>query len=318
MGYETLKLRTGNEGNIANVMRKNGRFLMDMEFENDVSFDSDFCLCEGVIPKKPVAIRLFEDQVTSSGGYTKKYAVRIKDSLHIGDLLYDCSENIYWLCKSAFKKGGIYCSGKLQRCVEMPLKWQDDEGNVFEYPVFDYSQFSSDETDYNVVDVGVGRRNLTTIADDNTVRLKHDKRFFWDRNTENPTVYKVTQNNSTSNFYDKGLVVITAIEDQYNPDTDNLSEWICDYKKPEKSSLALQFNGDGRIRIGRSRVVWLDTEDTVEWEISADRSIAAEKNENSVKISVPLDERLIGGVIRVSAVVNGEKSETEFEIIGGV
>lgn len=318
MGYDTLKLRLHSGGSLRQAQIDDARFMLDCEFENDVSAENDFCLCEGVAPKKPLLIRLFNDKVTSSGGYTKNFAVKICDSLHIGDLLYDCDESVYWLCKSAVKKGSIYCTGTLQRCVEMPIKWQDDEGNIFEYPVFDYSQFNSDETDYNVVNVGKGRRKLTTISDDNTVRLKHDKRFFWDRNTENPTVMKVTQNNSTSMFYDRGLVILTVIEDQYNPDVDNLSEWICDYKAPKTGSPNLQWNGDNHIRIGRSRRIWVDTDCVVEWNVDADSSVLIEKNGGSVKITVPIDEKLIGGIIHVTAIVNGEKSGCEFEIIGGV
>lgn len=318
MGYETLKLRTGNGGNIANVMRKNGRFLMDMEIENDVSCAPDIFICDGIVPKKPITIRIYENKYGATDGFTVKFSVKIGDSLKIGDLLYDCDENVYWICKNSHKNGGIYCSGTLQRCVDMPLKWQDDDGNIFEYPVFDYSQFSSDETDYNIVNVGEGRRRLTTIADDNTVKLKHDKRFFWDRNTEKPSVFKVTQNNSTSLFYDKGLVQITIIEDQYNPEKDNIEEWICDYITPKSNAPLLEWNGDDSIRIGRSRRVWVDTEETVEWDIRADNSISVEYDGNSVKITVPLDERLIGGFIHITATVNGEKSECEFEIIGGV
>lgn len=318
MSYDTLKMRLHGNGNIRQAKIDDARFMFENEFENDVSLAPDICLCEGVTPKKPLVIRMFYDRYTPSGGYTKKYAVKIKDSLKVGDLLYDCEENIYWLCKSAFKKGGIYCTGSLQRCVDMPLKWQDDEGNVFEYPVFDYSQFTNDETDYKVINVGVGRFKLTTIADDNTVRLKHDKRFFWDRNLENPTVIKVTQSNSTSMFYDKGLIILTAIEDQYNPDVDNLSEWLCNYKKPKANAPVIQYNGDEHIRIGRSRRVWIDTEDNVDWDISSGSGVTVQKDGSSVKISVALDENLIGGKIRVTAVVNGEKSECEFEIIGGV
>lgn len=318
MGYDTMNLRMRAGGSLRQAMIDDGRFMFDMEIENDVSAENDICLCEGITPKKPLVIRLFKNNSTTGGGYTKNYSVRMKDALHIGDLLYDCDDNIYWLCKSAYKKGGIYCTGTLQRCIDMPLKWQDDDGNIFEYPVFDYSQFNSDETDYNVINVGEGRRKLTTIADDNTVKLKHDKRFFWDRNTEKPSVFKVTQNNSTSWFYDKGLVQITIIEDQYNPEKDNIDEWICDYITPKSNAPLLEWNGDNGIRIGRSRRVWVDTEETVKWDVKADSSISVEYDGNSVKISVPLDERLIGGFIYITATVNGEKSECEFEIIGGV
>lgn len=100
--------------------------------------------------------------------------------------------------------------------------------------------------------------------------------------------------------------------------TDNITEWICDYKEPKSSAPVLQFSGEKTIRIGRSKRVWVDTDNVVEWDIEADNGITVEKNGSSVKIIAAVDESLVGSIVRVTAVVNGEKSESEFEIIGGV
>lgn len=318
MGYDALRLRTSGIGGLAEAKIADARFMFEQELENDASAVNDICLCDGIKPSKPLVIRTFYDKYSATGGHTRKYAVKLRDSLKIGDLLYDCDENTYWLCKTSVKKSGIYCTGVMQRCVEMPLRWQDDEGNVFEYPVFDYSGFNSDETDYKVVNVGEGRRRLVTIADDNTVRLKHDKRFFWDRNTETPSVFKITQINSTSLFYDKGLVEITIIEDQYNPQTDDIGEWLCNYKKTADKAVFLQYNGDNKIRVGRSRRVWVEPENPVAWTVDAPKGISYEEENGSIKISVPLDETLIGECIGVSAVVNGVMRSVSFDIVGGV
>lgn len=320
VGYKTLKLRTQGEGNLAEVMRKNGRMLMDMEFENDVSYAPDFFICEGVCPKKPIGIRLYTNKFLTSGGFNIDFSVKIGDSLKVGDLLYDCDENVYWLCKAAYKNAGIYCNGTLLRCIEMPLKWQDSKGKIFEYPVFDFTQFNSDETDYKIVNVGEGKHRLVTIADENTIRLGHDKRFFWSRDRENPSVFKITQNDSTTMFYDKGLIKLTLSEDQYNSSKDDINEWICDYKQVANTELHLQYNGDNYIRVGRSRRVWIDNVNNseIKWDIQADSRIAVEYGENSVKVFCPMDETLIGEKIVIRATVGDLHSECGFEIIGGV
>lgn len=318
MNLDNLKLRASSDGSLRKAIRNESRFMFEQEFENDVSISEDIFLCDGITPKKPILIRLFDDKYTSTGGFIKSYAVKISDALQVGELLYDCEANVYWICKSCYKKGGIYCSGLLLRCIEMPLKWQDDEGNVFEYPVFDYTGFNADITDYKIVNVGEGKHKLTTIADKNTFKLKHDKRFFWDRDVENPTVFKITQNDCTTHFYDKGLIVLTIMEDQYNKDTDSIEQWVCDYKEPSENCFQLQYNGDNSIRIGRSRRVWVDTEESVVWDCSAENGVVFEQNGYSIKIICPLDENLIGTKIHIKAIVNGVDSECEFEIIGGV
>ncbi len=318
VGYDTLRLRTGGEGNIANVMRKNGRFLMDMEIENDVSAAPDIFICEGTTPEKPLTIRMYENKYSAANGFTVKFSVKIGDSLKIGDLLYDCNENVYWVCKDSHKNAGIYCSGTLLRCIEMPLKWQDDKGNIFEYPVFDYSQFASDVTDFRILNVGDGKHRLVIIADENTIRLGHDKRFFWGRNREKPSVFRLTQNDSTTMFYDKGLIKLTLSEDQYNPETDDIVQWLCDYKKSVNNGLALNFGGNNFLRIGGIKRVWAETKGTVNLDITADSRISFENAGNSVKIACPLDENLIGQKVVICASAGDQRGECEFEIIGGV
>ncbi|MCM1277328.1 MAG: hypothetical protein NC299_18545, partial [Lachnospiraceae bacterium] len=71
-------------------------------------------------------------------------------------------------------------------------------------------------------------------------------------------------------------------------------------------------------RIGRSRRVWVDTEEMVACDINANSAITVEYDGNSVKISCPVDELLIGEKITVRAAVESANSECEFEITGGV
>ena len=295
-------------------MEKNQiRKRLDRNFENTL----DIVEFENFLSGEIIRLEIKKETKNNSFGYQREFTSLITSPVEHGDAFYDESTKTYWLCSEAMCKSGLYYEGKLTRCNNI-LRWQDETGEIFNYPVYDYTGFNKDETDFRIVNVGEGKHKLVTIADKNTIKLKHDKRFFWDRDTENPTVFKITQNDSTSGFYDKGLITLTIMEDQYNKDTDCIEQWLCDYKKVEKKTLHIQFNGDGKIRIGRSRRVWIDTEEKIDWIIPDINGVSFEETGNSLKIVLSMNDGLIGEKIHISAVVGGNTTECEFEIIGGV
>lgn len=264
-----------------------------------------------------IRLEIKKENKTSSLGYQREFTSLISAPVEHGDTFFDDKTNCFWICSEVMCKSGLYYEGKLIRCNNM-LKWQDKYGNIFEYPVVDYAGLASDETDKRIINVGEGKHKLITIADKNTFRLKHDKRFFWDRDIKNPTVFKITQTDSTSGFYDKGLVTLTITEDQYNKDTDSIEQWLCDYKKAAEEMPPIQFNGEKYIRIGRSRRIWIDTKEKVQWIFPEINGVSFEEAGASLKIILSMSDNLIGNKIPVSAIVGSNKSECEFEIIGGV
>ncbi len=319
MGYDIMKLRMSPDNGIRSALVNDSRFLLKQEFENCASYADSFALCDGIAPSRYIKIRFKKEKYSSSNGFTRNFITQMSDKIVVGDLLYDCENNNYWICKSSSDNGGLYRFGVLIRCGAMPLRWQDNSGNILEYPIFDYSQFTSDETDFRIINVGDGKHRLVTVADKNTIELTHDKRVFWSRSRENPTVYTISQNDSTTMFYDKGLVKITLSEDQYNSDKDNLELRICDYKKPFKENHDIKFDGDNRIRIGRSRRLWVASESCVKWLVEPSESVLTEIDGNNILLKIKSDVKLVGTKIIVAAEFeNGEKSECEFEIIGGV
>ena len=170
----------------------------------------------------------------------------------VGDLLYDKKRNLYWICIESFDRDEILCAGKLVRCNYI-MKWQDDDKNIFEYPVFEINstQYNSGEFGDKTMTLGSSQHLITAIADKNTIALNHGHRFFWDRNTVDPTVFKLTQNDTTAMNYDKGLIKITVTEDQYNPKTDSIENWLCDYFKV--STVTITYSGNPTIRVGGTK-----------------------------------------------------------------
>lgn len=286
---------------------------LDRDFEKtlDISEFSKFQSDE------KIRLEIKKETRSDLSGYRKEFTSLITAPIKHGDTFLDELTKIYWICVESMCKSGLYYEGKLVRCNTY-LKWQNDNGEVLEYPVFDYVGDSSDITDKTVVNVGEGKHKLLITADKNTIKLKHDMRFFLDRDIENPTVYRITRNDNTSGFFDTGVVTLTIEEDQYNKDTDNIEQWLCDYKKTSTDILPIQFNGDAYIRIGRSRTLWIDTDKSVVWKYPDISGISYDEKGTSLKVICSLDEELIGKKICIEAIVDSAKSECEFEIVGGV
>ena len=103
-----------------------------------------------------------------------------------------------------------------------------------------------------------------------TILLDDDFRFLMDRNRQNPTAYKITQVDSTSNAVgedDKsGLIRLSLIETQFNAETDSKELMIADYysksigdamsEQGESGYLVLtDQDGDQRLAVGEEKEI---------------------------------------------------------------
>ena len=214
-------------------------------------------------------------------------------------------------------KSGLYYDGKLTRCNNI-LKWQDENKHIFEYPVFDINstQYNSGEFGYKTMTLGSSQHLLTIVADENTIALNHGHRFFWDRNTVDPTVFKLTQNDTTAVNYDRGIVKLTVTEDQYNPKTDSIENWLCDYFKV--STVTITYSGNPTIRVGGTKTLNVDTTETVTWSVESDVGATITPNGNSVKVKCPNDMSFVDKTITVKAAVGSDVGECILTITGGL
>lgn len=259
-------------------------------------------------------------------GYQKDFTSLITAPVKHGDTFYDEDNKVYWICTEVMCKSNLYYDGKLTRCNNF-LKWQDDSGKVFEYPVFDINstQYNSGVQGDKVMTLGSTQHMLTIVADENTIALEHDKRFFSDRNTKSPTVFKLTQNDTTALNYDRGLLHLTITEDEYNPDTDSIENWLCDYIKPKiNQPIEITYTGNPIIRVGGSaKTFTANTAETVTWELvtvtEQNKYITMTATDNKCKIKCSNNELLIGSSIKLKCTdVNGNIGELLIDIVGGV
>lgn len=261
-------------------------------------------------------------------GYQKDFTSLITAPVEHGDTFYNEQDKTYWICTEVICKSGLYYDGKLTRCNNF-LKWQDDSGKIFEYPVFDVNstQYNSGVHGDKILTLGSTQHMLTIVADENTIALEHDKRFFNDRNTKSPTVFKLTQNDTTALNYDRGLLHLTITEDEYNPQTDSIEDWLCDVKTvvPQKE-ITITYTGNPYVRVGGSyKTFTANTINPVTWSISATPDVQScitltlVAGENKCKVKCSQNEDIVDkSFVLVCDDGLGNTGELTVNIVGGV
>ena len=300
---------------------------MANQLETDPSYNEYFVIWEHDVDAEDFVeqpIKLYNRKYSSANGYTVQFETLIGKTIPIGTVLYDTDEQIYYLCTESFNKDKILNNGKLTRCNNF-LKWQDDSGKIFEYPVFDINstQYNSGVQGDKVMTLGSTQHMLTITADENTIALDHDKRFFNDRNTKSPTVFKLTQNDTTALNYDKGLLHITITEDEYDPKTDSIENWLCDYIKPNSPTpIEIIYTGKPVIRIGGSaKTFTANTAEDVAWAIddNFNGTVSVVSNGNTCKVKCAFNEDIVNQTFTLSCTdESGNIGTVEITITGGV
>ena len=316
-----MKMLIDNKGGNTRQSKINdGKLLMNNQLMTDPSYNPNMVFWQFGIDTddlEPVPIKTFNEKYSAANGVNLQFDALIDSPIVIGDLLYDKNRDIHWICIESYNRDEILCAGKLVRCNYI-MKWQNDDKNIFEYPVFEINstQYNSGEFGDKTMTLGGSQHLITAIADKNTIALNNGQRFFWDRNTINPTVFKLTQNDTTARNYDRGLVKITVTEDQYNPKTDSIENWLCDYFKV--STVTITYSGNPTIRVGGTKTLKVDTTETVTWSVESDIGATITPDGNSVKVKCINNIDYVGKTVTVKATVGNSTGECLLTVIGGV
>ena len=321
MSFQHMNLILNSKGDTVRQSKINdGKRLMSNQFDKDVSYAPDYYLWEFGVDNKNmehIPLKTFNEKYSSANGFTMEFNSLIDTPLCIGDVLYNAKSDIYWLCTEYYNRDDILGAGKLTRCNYW-IKWQDSNAKIYEYPVFEINstQYNSGESGDKTITLGSSQHLVTITADKNTILLDHDKRIFLDKNVADPTVFKITQNDTTAMNYDKGLLKITIMEDQRDPKIDSIENWLCDYLKV--SEVTILYSGQSSIRAGGTKNMWVNTDQDVTWSVEGDITAEITSDSNSVKIKCPNNHDYIGKTIVVKAVVGGAEGLCELIVTGGV
>lgn len=234
-----------------------------------------------------------------------------------------------WLVIDADYDNEVYTDGKMQQC-NWNLTYQKPNGEIVRYWCIDENstQYNSGETSNKNMTLGSSQHMLKVQCNDDTVLIDTPQRLFLDKNLVNPTSFKVTQNDTTTYNYGKGLCCITLTQDETKIDKDKLVElgngekvWIADYIEPttlppvldgNQSEVLCRISGNPVLKLCVTRVYSIvpinssnPVPSRIRWNIESGfkDKIQTVQNNNNISLTVT-DEALLGETFVLRAVYN--------------
>lgn len=326
VGLNHMKTRVFNSGaTLLEEQIKDAQESLEYGFCDDVSYaDKVFFWIPGENPCKGehVDIKFHGREYSDANGVSQKFLTKHNDPVDVGDYIYNEADNSYWICTESFNINNIHYEGRFTEC-NWVLKWQRPDGTILEYPCQDMNatQYNSGEASNETIRWGSSQHMEMVQANEDTLALSSPQRFYIDRGNKIP--YIVTQNDSTTYNYGKGICVITVMQDTNREGVDRPDLGICDYISPtapsennnETAVLNGVISGNDNLKLGFTRtytatlsdkdgnsIDWSD--DDFYWNIYPSKDIVLNIDKNKVSILAE-DESLIGNTIRVEVRYRG-------------
>ena len=264
-----------------------------------------------------------------------------KDVKSLPDEYFDAGDYVewadaMWLMVSCDWDKEVYTYGKMQQCNYV-LKWQNTDADVIERwsVVLSASKYNNGEKYNNVIVVGSNQLMVYLPIDEETLKLKSDKRLMVDFNTESPKCYDITRVDTVTMGYDgtaeprydgKGCILLVLTETEINPDVDRVDLMLCDYVDPDEiphpSPINITYSGSPSIRIGGRKTFTAETENEVVFSLvySAllDGKLTMEQTGNKCVVKCANDSALVGATFKVVVAGGGQQSELLVDVIGAV
>ena len=264
-----------------------------------------------------------------------------KDVKSLPDEYFDAGDYVewadaMWLMVSCDWDKEVYTYGKMQQCNYV-LKWQNTDANVIERwsVVLSASKYNNGEKYNNVIVVGSNQLMVYLPIDEETLKLRSDKRLMVDFNTESPKCYDITRVDTVTMGYDgtaeprydgKGCILLVLTETEINPDVDRIDLMLCDYIDPNDiphpTPINITYSGSPSIRIGGRKTFTAETENEVVFSLvnSAllDGKLTMEQTGNKCVVKCANDVALVGATFKVEVAGGGQRSELLVDVIGAV
>lgn len=209
--------------------------------------------------------------------YHKKINALPDEHIYMGSIV--AWNGNHFLITNTDTEDDIYQRGEMYQC-NVYLRWQNEKGEIIGRYGWteDISQFAAGTVAGKVMDSLQQVFKIAFPCDEETIKLRRDRRFLLDLDYTNPNAYILTNRNVVSGNYtvkdiagmdantppppfdgrDK-VLYLTLSETQLS-EKDNLELMIADYFDPDEinpqpapqGSCAIQFKGEPKIKIGGS------------------------------------------------------------------
>lgn len=248
-------------------------------------------------------------------GYKRQLLTRIADK--VADYKYIKYDGVIWLIITEPADNCIYDKCVLHQCNYI-FKWQNANKDIIYCPasIENASQYNTGEEGNKILMLGYNQLMAYVSLDDDTVVIDRNLRLFVDYDKVSPIPYKVTRPDTVAFSYGKNRVMCLVLtEDQYNPKTDSIENWLCDYFKV--STVTITYSGNPTIRVGGTKTLKVDTTETVAWSVESDIGATIMPDGNSVKVKCTNDINYVGKTITIKATVGNSVGECLLTVIGG-
>lgn len=244
-------------------------------------------------------------------------------------------ENCIWLINdNVVNVDGAYWSTRMNRC-SFPLRWQNEYGNIIERYMYSInaSAYNNGIRGNSTITIGTDQLMLWVPFDNETKKVKRNKKFMIDNNREDPMVYKLTRPDRTT-FISNGFGCICWLvtECAYNPSEDDLKYGICDYfsptvtpvQPPVESHVSCSISGRTDLYVGKSRTYTAEFQDEngnviddceFVWSVSSPFADKIIKTENGKSIEFLVNDSSLAGSSFLLQVVCGDAVIGEVKII---
>lgn len=197
--------------------------------------------------------------------------------LHCGQYIKD--NGFIWMVSSMPDNNRIYEKAVLWKCVNSICFVSRTTGNIVTYPVYSVNstQYGTGISEKTYLDVGDDQHLVYIPYNKETVLLDDDFRFIMDKNSANPTVYRITRVDTVSyaigdENFDDGLIQWAVQEDQFNEATDSREKMVADYIEPKSGGSEVtvgvnatitltDLDGDFTVAIGEQKQIRVDCVD---------------------------------------------------------